>query len=451
MYHTTILLLCLLPFVAITQNDKSTTDQVYGYIEEGQYEKAIFTLNAALNENPENLEYLKLRAIAYENIGEIEYAISDFSTVIAKEPSANHYWTFARLYGRNNYFTEGVELLNEALTHYPENKELISLLANTLFFTGDYAEALPWLTKAIELDPTEPLNYLGRGKCYYRLYELEAANADYKRAIQLGITDINTYVFYEKGISELHIGNYEQAKVDFKAFQELYPEEIMATYYLGIANMLKGDFQHSEDAFNECLQLIHSKPKENYDIYKYDIEEFTDLIDTYLPPNETDSIYIYALDYAFGEEDVYMQLLFLRKYLKLYPNHSYELFLYDLLVLQQALAVKRTESSDYVNKKIQAFLEKHLNNNDPEIVVLANICDKMFKIRDLSLTENDVQDVEKAFKTADMNDEDFRETLISFEEPLSSAHLQLLSIGEQEVAEKVLKLKTLITNKLDHY
>ena len=54
-----------------------------------------------------------------------------------------------------------------------------------LFRRGLYPLAIPYMSRAVELDPLVPSNYLGRGFCYHYMGRFEEAEEDYKKALEI--------------------------------------------------------------------------------------------------------------------------------------------------------------------------------------------------------------------------------------------------------------------------
>ena len=78
---------------------------------------------------------------------------------------------------------------------------------------GNYEEAIIAFAAAIEIDPKQPLAYVGRGDAYMGLEQTEenlsAAQADYECAIELDEALVEAYL----GLAEVYIrqGQYEKA------------------------------------------------------------------------------------------------------------------------------------------------------------------------------------------------------------------------------------------------
>ena len=58
----------------------------------------------------------------------------------------------------------------------------------------DYEGAIPYLTKAIELDPNYALAYSHRGDAKYALSDIDGACLDWSKAVELGYADAYEYI-----------------------------------------------------------------------------------------------------------------------------------------------------------------------------------------------------------------------------------------------------------------
>jgi tetratricopeptide (TPR) repeat protein len=72
-----------------------------------------------------------------------------------------------------------------------------------------YGEAVDQYSKAIEIQPSEPLYYYSRGRAYELLKKFSEAKADLEKAIVFAPKDVNAYIGLGKVCNRL--GNYEEA------------------------------------------------------------------------------------------------------------------------------------------------------------------------------------------------------------------------------------------------
>lgn len=122
------------------------------YSDMGQYEKALASINQALNMDSTDLSILEKKAnILYEK-GEVSSAIDVYSQVLTAQPE------YAFGYYRRGWFKE---------------------------LSGDIDGAIEDLTTCVVLDPTESYAFETRGDIYMKQGKKDLAEADFKKVIEL--------------------------------------------------------------------------------------------------------------------------------------------------------------------------------------------------------------------------------------------------------------------------
>ncbi|MFD0987559.1 tetratricopeptide repeat protein [Methyloligella solikamskensis] len=162
--HTACLSACLaalllaLPGVVLAKEDVTLLRAREGAaaLMRGQYDKAIVSLNRALDE-PEISDFVKAsiysdRGIAKWRLGDAKAAIEDF---------------------------------NESITLSPENASVYNNRGNALLQLGHAEEAVKDFDRAIALSPNYGVAFNNRGNAHVALNEYDAAFQDYRKAVQL--------------------------------------------------------------------------------------------------------------------------------------------------------------------------------------------------------------------------------------------------------------------------
>jgi tetratricopeptide (TPR) repeat protein len=105
----------------------------------------------------------------------------------------------------------------------------------------NYDEALVYLSRAIELEPSFSDEYYLRAKTYYRLENYEDAISDYTKCINYDPN--NAEAHYWRGIVYFYLEDYSSAILDFSSAIELDPDN--GDYYYKRGSMYylrdKGD------------------------------------------------------------------------------------------------------------------------------------------------------------------------------------------------------------------
>ena len=115
--------------------------------------------------------------------------------------------------------------LTISLAHYKryyENKKMkteVSSLRNQAFLLlqedmADHMKALDLLSKAIELNPTDAINYNNRGVALYKLGRYQQAIKDFNRAIHLDPNDL--YAYNNRGNAYYELGKKNRACDDWR-------------------------------------------------------------------------------------------------------------------------------------------------------------------------------------------------------------------------------------------
>jgi tetratricopeptide (TPR) repeat protein len=149
-----------------------------------------------------------LRGKSYEHKGDIDQALSDFSSAIKIDPR----YMLA-------YYTRAVE--------YQKRQELNAAIA-------DY-------TKIIELDPKQAHAYNNRAMIYDDIGSLDLAILDFNKAIEFEPELINAH--FNRGLTFLKRGDYYQAVDDFTKEAKIHPNSAaVEAYRLLAAYFLKEEY-----------------------------------------------------------------------------------------------------------------------------------------------------------------------------------------------------------------
>lgn len=98
---------------------------------------------------------------------------------------AKVYANLSDVYKKAQKEEEALKVIKEGRAKYPNEQDLITAEINYYLNKGMFEEALGNLGLAIQNDPQNPTFYFARGSIYDQRKELEKAEADYKKAIEL--------------------------------------------------------------------------------------------------------------------------------------------------------------------------------------------------------------------------------------------------------------------------
>jgi len=118
---------------------------------------------------------------------------------------------------------------------------------------GDWGAAVADFSKAIELDPKNPLAYSARGNAKINTGELDEAIADHSKAIELDPTRRAPYI--NRGVAKIDKGDLEGAIADYSKAIALDPKAAAAYFNRGNARLQKGDVTGALGDFDQAVQL----------------------------------------------------------------------------------------------------------------------------------------------------------------------------------------------------
>jgi tetratricopeptide (TPR) repeat protein len=212
---------------------------------QGKRAQALVLTTEVIKSNPIDAEAYMNRGSVQTSLGEVELAISDFTTAIRLDPKLAPAWynrgtTLAHV-GRYDSaiadFTEAMRLQPDFPLAYCNRG-----LAKTEL--GRYDEALADYTKAIEQDPKPTYCYFSRGTLYMAMGEYQKAIDDFSRQLELR-TDAMTYS--RRGEAYEALGELQKALSDFQAAEQLDPK--LESAREGLARLATVQLpQHSDGA-----------------------------------------------------------------------------------------------------------------------------------------------------------------------------------------------------------
>jgi superkiller protein 3 len=229
-----------------------------------------------------------------------------------------------RLYNANDYDSALVAYQSAAKLKPTYNSVYrIGWLYNDF---GEYADALPWLNRAIAIDSSQSRAYTEKGYAHHRLNQTDQAIAAFKRALDL---NSNEYVApYELGTIYSERKNYSQAEQYL--LQAIRNKDDYADAYeeLGSVQWRQGRNDEAIRSYNRAIQL-DSQDSGSYmglgDVYFYGTQEYAKSIDPYLKGLELDAdnyVAAYNVGYSMNDTSQFADAIpWLQKAIKLKPDY----------------------------------------------------------------------------------------------------------------------------------
>ena len=237
------------PLIAATPND-GLAEVFYGIGDalagEGGLDMGVIFLQFSLYLKPDfPLAHVAL-AEAYENAKKYDAEIAAFDQI----PRDSPLWLSVQIqkaFSLNSLekVDEAKALLEKLTEEYPDDTRPLDALGNILRSHERYAEALEYYSKAVALidKPTQenwPLFY-SRGVCNERLKDWPAAEADFKKALQLSPDELLVlnylgYSWVDQGMNLKQAMDYIRKAVKLKPDDGYYVDSLGWAYYR-IGNM----------------------------------------------------------------------------------------------------------------------------------------------------------------------------------------------------------------------
>jgi tetratricopeptide (TPR) repeat protein len=172
----------------------------------GDYRKAIDDFSKALEIKPDFVEAFYRRAESYEKLGEDTKALQDYFRMIKHLDDPNNLnpeieGNFTRLKNKFNsselrHIQDEIDPPNQktvdkewqaefTITTKPITKFDVLAEAQEASKNGDYKEAIDQFSIFIELDPTNPIGFLGRAISYYQVDQFDEGIDDAENYLQL--------------------------------------------------------------------------------------------------------------------------------------------------------------------------------------------------------------------------------------------------------------------------
>ena len=207
------------------------------YIEQGDYDRAVYNLDTALYYSPSYFTARMNRAIAHSRLGNVDKALKDFDAALKlRDNEPILYLNRAIAYFNIHQYEKAIEDYSHAIMYDPENPRLFLERARALDKAGYPANAYADLEEAITLHPGYALAYYHMGDLLYRKGELEMALGYLARAKELA----NQYVpIYDLMGDMLAMQDPVAAVANYKVALKLDPAH--AAKYNRKLNLMRSD------------------------------------------------------------------------------------------------------------------------------------------------------------------------------------------------------------------
>jgi tetratricopeptide (TPR) repeat protein len=220
----------------------------------GQWDMAIADYSTAIKINPKNILPYINRGVVFYNIKEMDKAITDFSKAIEIDPQYTAaYYNLGNTYKSLGKWENALTDYSKAIECDPENSAVYSNRGIVYYNIREMDKAITDFSKAIEIDPKNSTAYSNRGIVYYNIKQIDKAITDFSKAIEIDLKYLDAYS--NRGLVYVNIGQWDKAIVDYSKAIEINPKYFMAYFYCGIAYMNLGQWDKSIANYTKAIEI----------------------------------------------------------------------------------------------------------------------------------------------------------------------------------------------------
>ncbi|MDB9313951.1 tetratricopeptide repeat protein [Spirulina sp. CS-785/01] len=164
-----------------------------------QYEKAIATLDQAIEIKPEFQAAWRDRAFLHHYLQQYHKALEGYKKLTQWQPQNPEYWqNRGVVHGKLKQYEDALACLDQALELNPENSSILEDKAYTLEQSKQYSQALQLYERKIDLNLQDSFAWLRKGVILTHFKRYKEAVLAFDQAITL--EGDNPYVWYHKAI-----------------------------------------------------------------------------------------------------------------------------------------------------------------------------------------------------------------------------------------------------------
>ena len=195
------------------------------------------------------------RGIAYDDKGEVDRAIEDYSNSIELKPDFDHvYFNRGNAYHSQGDYDHAIADFTKAVELKPDFAEAYTNRGLAYQNKGDYDHAINDHNTAINLNPNYAEAYFNRGGAYKGENDYDHAIADFTKATDLNPNFAGAY--NHRGVVYLDKGDYDLAIADFTKAIDLNPNFIAEVCYnRGLAYHKKGEIDKALKDYTKAIDL----------------------------------------------------------------------------------------------------------------------------------------------------------------------------------------------------
>lgn len=230
----------------------------------GMNREAIADYDKALDLLPRNRQLLFNKALALQDINDLEAADSTFGELLTYYPGFDGgYLGRARLNLEKKDTISAISDIEKALEINKNALNAYIMRADiAINRSQDFESALADMNEAIRLQPRLAGLYINRAYLRYSLDDFFGAMADFDYALQL--EPLNETALFNRALLEMETGANDKALEDLDLIVGLSPENIRAYYNRAIVNGTKGEYANAISDISKVIDAIPDLPEPYY-------------------------------------------------------------------------------------------------------------------------------------------------------------------------------------------
>jgi len=230
-----------------------------GYVQNGNYLRAVFFLEKAYGENPKNDSVVYDLAFSYDKLGNDEKSIRYYNEYLDLDPFAESAWyNLGIIYTRREEYDKALEAYDFALAIDENYASALFNKANTLSTAEKYSEALGCYLDYLRFDKSSSDAHVYIAECYFQLEEYSKSYIYYKQAIQLDSKNADGW--YGAGIVLMVEENISESLIFLKKAIKL--DDSCADFWsaFGKVNAALDNYEDAHAAFARSVEIEATNP-----------------------------------------------------------------------------------------------------------------------------------------------------------------------------------------------
>ncbi len=225
-----------------------------GYVQNGDYQRAVFFLEKAYDENPKNDSVVYDLAFSYDKLGNDDKSIHFYNEYLDIDPFAESAWyNLGIIYTRREAYDKALEAYDFALAIDENYASALFNKANTLSTAERYHEALTCYLDYLHFDKSSSDAHVYIAECYFQLEEFTKSYSYYKDAIQLDAKNADGW--YGAGIVLMVEENITESLIFLKKAIKL--DDSCADFWnaFGKVNAALDNYEEAHVAFARSVEI----------------------------------------------------------------------------------------------------------------------------------------------------------------------------------------------------